>query len=42
MGDYGKWEMSWFIYPADEAAIQTVLKRRSTQLRAQISTDSNK
>lgn len=42
MGYYGKWEMSWFIYPADEAAIQTVLKRRSTQLRAQISTDSSK
>lgn len=42
MGYYGKREMSWFIYPADEAAIQSVLKRRSTQLRAQISTDASK
>lgn len=42
MGYYGKWEMSRFIYPADESAIQSVLKRRSTQLRAQISTDSSK
>jgi hypothetical protein len=42
MGYYGKREMTWFIYPADESAIQSVLKRRSTQLRAQISTDSSK
>jgi type IV secretory pathway VirB4 component len=34
--------MSWFVYPADESAIQSVLKRRSTQLRAQISTDMTK
>lgn len=42
MSYYGKWEMTWFIYPADESAIQSVLKRRSTQLRAQISTDTGK
>lgn len=34
---YGKWDMSWFIYPADDSAIQSVLKRRATQLKAELS-----
>jgi len=29
--------MSWFIYPADDSAIQSVLKRRATQLKAELS-----
>jgi hypothetical protein len=29
--------MSWFIYPEDDAKIQSVLKRRATQLKAEIS-----
>ena len=28
--------MSWFIYPEDDASIQSVLKRRSTQLKAEL------
>jgi hypothetical protein len=39
---YAKWDMSWFIYPADDSKMQTVLKRRSTQLKAEISTASQK
>jgi len=39
---YSKWDMSWFIYPADDSAMQSVLKRRSTQLKAEISTASQK
>lgn len=34
---YGKWDMSWFIYPADDSAIQWMLKRRTTQLKAEMS-----
>lgn len=34
---YGKWDMSFFIYPADDSAIQTMLKRRTTQLKAEMS-----
>lgn len=33
---FDRWEMSWFIYPEDDASIQGVLKRRSTQLKAEI------
>lgn len=39
---HGKWDMSWFIYPSDSASIQTVLKRRATQLKAEISESQNK
>ena len=34
---YGKRDMSFFIYPADDSAIQTMLKRRTTQLKAEMS-----
>lgn len=33
---YNKWDMSWFIYPEDDASIQAVLKRRATQLKAEL------
>lgn len=39
---YGKWDMSWFIYPSDNSAIQGMLKRRATQLKAEISTSVQK
>lgn len=35
-GFHAKWDMSWFIYPEDDAAIQTMLKNRATQLKAEI------
>jgi hypothetical protein len=28
--------MSWFIYPEDDAAIQSMLKNRATQLKAEV------
>ena len=28
--------MTWFIYPEDDAAIQTMLKNRATQLKAEV------
>jgi hypothetical protein len=33
---HSKRDMSWFIYPEDDAAIQSMLKNRVTQLRAEI------
>ena len=36
LGFYNKRDMSWFIYPEDDASIQSVLKRRATQLKAEI------
>lgn len=42
MNFYDKWDMSWFIYPEDDADIQGMLKRRSTQLRAEINESSSK
>lgn len=35
-GFHAKWDMTWFIYPEDDAAIQSMLKNRSTQLRAEV------
>lgn len=42
MNFYDKWDMSWFIYPEDDADIQSMLKRRSTQLRAEMNESSSK
>lgn len=42
MGFYDKWDMSRFIYPEDDADIQGMLKRRSTQLRAEMNESSSK
>ncbi len=41
-GFFAKRDMSWFIFPADDSHMQSVLKRRSTQLKAEISTASQK
>lgn len=39
---YAKRDLSWFIYPADNSVIQWMLKRRATQLKAEISTSTQK
>lgn len=36
MSFYAKWDMSFFIYPEDDAAMQGVLKTKATQLKAEI------
>ena len=36
MSYHAKWDMSRFIYPEDDAAIQGMLKTRATQLKAEI------
>lgn len=33
---HGKWDISFFIYPEDDAAIQGMLKQKATQLKAEI------
>lgn len=33
---HAKWDMSRFIYPEDVSAIQTMLKNRATQLKAEV------
>lgn len=33
---HAKWDMSFFIYPEDDGAIQSMLKQKSTQLKAEI------
>lgn len=33
---HSKWDMSFFIYPEDDAAMQAMLKRKSTQLKAEL------
>lgn len=39
---YGKRDMTWYIYPADDGEMQSVLKRRATQLRAEINSNASK
>lgn len=36
MGIHAKWDMSFFIYPEDDTAMQAMLKRKSTQLKAEL------
>ena len=33
---HAKWDMSFFIYPEDDTAMQAMLKRKSTQLKAEL------
>jgi len=33
---YGKRDASWFIYPSDESTIAAIMKRRATQLKAEM------
>jgi hypothetical protein len=39
---YGKRDMTRYIYPSDDAAMQSVLKRRATQLRAEMNSNVQK
>lgn len=39
---YGKRDMTRYIYPADDGEMQSVLKRRATQLRAEINSNASK
>jgi hypothetical protein len=39
---YGKRDMSWYIYPSDDSGMQAVLKRRATQLRAEMNSNIQK
>ena len=36
MSMHEKWDMSFFIYPEDDSAMQAMLKRKSTQLKAEL------
>ncbi|USN57390.1 MAG: hypothetical protein H6766_02895 [Candidatus Peribacteria bacterium] len=33
---HGKWDLSFYLYPSDDSQIQSMLKRRATQLKAEI------
>jgi hypothetical protein len=33
---HAKWDATWFIYPEDDGAIQSMLKNRATQLKAEV------
>jgi len=35
-GFHAKWDMSFFIYPEEDSAIQSMLKQKATQLKAEI------
>ena len=39
---YGKRDATWFIYPSDESTIAAMMKRRATQLKAEMSDLLNK
>jgi hypothetical protein len=36
MGMHAKWDMSFFINPEDDTAMQAMMKRKSTQLKAEL------
>ncbi len=36
LGFHGKWDMSFFIYPEDDSAIQVMLKQKATQLKSEM------
>jgi len=36
MSLHAKWDLSFFIYPEDDSAMQAMLKRKSTQLKAEL------
>lgn len=42
IGFYWKWDASWFIYPWEDIGIQWMLKKRATQLKAEISDAQSK
>jgi len=42
LGFHGKWDLSFFLYPEDDAAIQSMLKTKATQLKAEINNSLQK
>ncbi len=42
MNMHAKWDMSFFIYPEDDTAMQAMLKRKSTQLKAELNESISK
>ncbi len=42
MSMHAKWDMSFFIYPEDDTAMQAMLKRKSTQLKAELNESISK
>ena len=42
MSMHAKWDMSFYIYPEDDSAIQSMLKQKSTQLKAELSDSMQK
>jgi hypothetical protein len=42
LGFHAKWDMSFFLFPEDDADIQSMLKTRATQLKAQINEANSK
>ena len=42
MSMHAKWDMSFFVYPEDDAAMQAMLKRKSTQLKAELNESISK
>jgi hypothetical protein len=39
---HAKWDMSFYIYPEDDSAIQSMLKQKATQLKAELSDSMQK
>ena len=42
MSIHAKWDMSFYIYPEDDSAIQSMLKQKATQLKAELSDSMQK
>jgi hypothetical protein len=41
-GFHGKWDMSFFIYPEDDSAMQSMLKQKATQLKSEMNDAAGK
>jgi conjugal transfer ATP-binding protein TraC len=39
---HGKWDMSFFIYPEDDSAMQSMLKQKATQLKSEMNDAASK
>lgn len=41
-GFHGKWDMSFYIYPEDDSAMQSMLKQKATQLKSEMNEAASK
>ncbi len=41
-GFHGKWDMSFYIYPEDDSAMQSMLKQKATQLKSEMNESMSK